>query len=78
MTEVILPFESIGRWWHDKKGQKGVMLSDEVVEWLHNYSSVNRFNREWLFGPDRSKWMVRCQFTNSDVATLFKLTFGGQ
>lgn len=76
MTEVIIPFERVGCWWHDKKGQKGIMLTDEVIHWFHNQKA--RYRREFLLGQDKSKWAVQFYICNPDIALLFKLTFGGR
>lgn len=76
MTEVILPFTKVGEWWHDKKGQKGVMLSNDVIHWFQDHKA--RYHRQFLFGPDKSKWMILFQFEDKSIATLFKLTFGGR
>lgn len=76
MTKVILPFANVGTWWHDKKGQKGVMLRQDVFDWFVDRKCHCR--REWLFGHDLSAWQVLFEFADSSQATLFKLTFGGR
>lgn len=76
MTEVIVPFDKVATWWHEN-GNKGIMLTHEVVDWIRQYPGL-RVHREWLMGPDKSKWKVLLEFNQSGPATLFKLTFGGQ
>lgn len=77
VTQVILPFEKVGTWWHDNKGQKGVMLTNETLAWLRQYDGL-RWRRTFMFGPDKAKWKVLFEFNQAAPATLFKLTFGGQ
>lgn len=76
ITTVVVPFEKVGTWWHEN-GNKGIMLTHEVVEWFRQYQGL-RVRREWLMGPDKSNWKALFEFNQPEVATLFKLTFGGQ
>lgn len=75
MIEIIVPFGRAAEWWHDNKGQKGVMLSHDVIKWFQ--SNPSRYRREFILGVNKSQWAVRFQIEKPDVALLFKLTFGG-
>lgn len=75
-TTVVVPFDNAATWWHEN-GNKGIMLTYEVMAWFRQYPGL-RVRREWLMGPNNSTWKVLFEFDDSSVATLFKLTFGGQ